>query len=138
MSALKQNERTVADIVAFTLSDAGDPHVVVGPLCNQRSDGTSARRWYFCISTCDQDKCFRTDSVTLATAPGIDPDDIAAMERTRAALIKQLAAYPPRVIHDVDDEIAAVRLCEALWPGERITALRQAVEAEYQERGRTA
>jgi hypothetical protein len=128
------NERTIADIVAFTLSDAGDLHVVIGPLCNQRSDGTSAHRWYFCISTCGPDKQFRADSVTLQARTGDDPDDIAAMERTRAALIKRLAAYPPRVIHDVGDEIAAVRLCEALWPGERITALRQAVEAEYRER----
>jgi len=39
-------EHTIADIVTFTLSDAGDPHVVVGPLCCQRSDGTSARRWF--------------------------------------------------------------------------------------------
>jgi hypothetical protein len=135
MNALEQNERTIADIVAFTLSDAGDPHVVVGPLCNQRSDGTSARRWYFCISTCDRSRAWRTDSVTMAASPGADPDDIAVMERTRAALIKRPAAYPPRVIHDVDDEIAAVRLCEQLWPGERITVLRQAVEAEYRERG---
>ena len=127
----RANERTIRDIVAFTLSDAGDLHVVVGPLCNQRSDGTSARRWYFHISTCGPDKQFRTDSVTLAETSS---DDIEGMERTRAALVRRLAAYPPRVIHDMDDEIATVRLCEQLWPGEAITRLRQAVETEYRER----
>jgi len=62
--------------------------------------------------------------------------DLDTMERTRTALIKRLVTYPPRVIHDVDDVVVAVRLCEQLWPGKRITALRQAVEAEYRERGR--
>jgi hypothetical protein len=120
------DERTIADIVALTLNDAGDPHVAAGPSRNRRSDGASAWRRHLHISTCDPDKQFRTDETTLQAEVGGDLDDIAAMEWTRAALIKRLAACPSRVIHDAGDEITAVR------PGERVTALRKAVEAELQ------
>jgi len=34
------------------------------------------------------------------------------------------------VIHDCDDELQMARLCEILWPCERITDLRKAVERE--------
>jgi hypothetical protein len=37
---------------------------------------------------------------------------------------------PPLVIIDIDDELKMARLCEALWPGERVTRLRKGVEAE--------
>jgi hypothetical protein len=46
--------------------------------------------------------------------------------------MRTLAAHPPRIIHDTEDELTAARLCETLWPGEHITALRKAVEAELQ------
>jgi hypothetical protein len=81
------------------------------------ASGASARRWYFCISTCGPDKQVRVDSVTLA---GTEP---AAM-----------AGRPNQALRVSHDEIAAARLCEAVWPGERITALRQTVEAEYHKR----
>jgi hypothetical protein len=38
------------------------------------------------------------------------------------------------VVHSVDDEVDMARLCEELWPGERISETRREVEAEYASR----
>ena len=36
----------------------------------------------------------------------------------------------PILIHDTDDELYMAKFCEMLWPGDRITQVRKAVEAE--------
>jgi hypothetical protein len=56
-------------------------------------------------------------------------------EAARAGFLQMLMTRKPLVIHDVGDEVTMARLCESLWPGERVAKLRQAVEAEYRARG---
>jgi hypothetical protein len=51
-------------------------------------------------------------------------------ERFRALIITGLIGSPLKMIHDMDDEVQMLRLCEALWPCKRITDLRKEVEAE--------
>jgi hypothetical protein len=122
----------------YALGDAGEPCIVVGPCCFQPSDDAypqraAARRWYFCISTCGPDKQFRTDSVTIddpSWGEGLD-----GAKATRAEFLRMLVTRKPLVIHDVGDEVTMARLCERLWPGDRVTKLRQAVEDEYRARG---
>jgi hypothetical protein len=89
--------------------------------------------WYFTLSTCDQDKQHRVDVVNIdASAWG---KGRAACEEARDSLVFALMQRRPLVIHDMDDEVATVRLCETLWPGERISQIRADVEAEYRARG---
>jgi hypothetical protein len=57
------------------------------------------------------------------------------VDELRASVMLALVQRRPLVIHDMDDEIAMVRLCEMLWPGKRISKLRAAVEAESRTRG---
>jgi hypothetical protein len=104
---------TPAQIVEYVLRDAGDTTVIVGPLFWHHTDGYS----YFVIATCGLDKQFRCDRVDG------DADD-------RMAVMAKLVASRPRVIIDMDDELEMARMCEAVWPGERVTRLRKAVEAE--------
>jgi hypothetical protein len=136
MTAIDFGEASLATILDYSIRDAGDNHVVVGPLCNQRSDGTAARIWYFHISTCGPDKQFRVDSVTLAQAPENGPlDDIPALERRRMQVILAITKrFPKAIIGNFADEVSAARMCEMLWPGERITRLREVVKAEYRLR----
>jgi hypothetical protein len=118
--------------VDYALKDAGEPCIIVGPCCYQPSDGSAAKRWYFCISTCGSDKQFRTDMVTVDPSWGIEQ---GGAEVARARFLQTLITRKPLVIHDVGDEVTMARLCESLWPGERVTKLRQAVEADYRARG---
>jgi hypothetical protein len=46
------------------------------------------------------------------------------------AVLAVLAGRKPRVIFDLGDELEMAQMCETLWPGQRITKLRKAVEAE--------
>jgi hypothetical protein len=112
---------TVVQIVDHVLADMGDLSVVVGPLTWQPSDGTSAKRWYFTIATSDKNQEFRCDQIVVE-------EDSAEVDRL--AVLLELVRRWPLVVHDTDDELHMARLCETLWPGERITKLRQAVEAE--------
>jgi hypothetical protein len=122
---------TMKAVADYALGDAGEPCIVVGPCCYQPSDGRTARRWYFCISTCGPDKQFRTDSVTVDPSWG---EGLDGAEAARASFLRMLMTRKPLVIHDVGDEVTMARLCESLWPGEWVTKLRQAVEDEYRAR----
>jgi hypothetical protein len=123
---------SVEKIMEYSIKDAGDINVVVGPSCYMPSDGKQAKRWYFCISTCDRTKRFRSDSVTVDSSWG---EGLEGCEKARGSLIMALTARRPRVIHTAEDEVTAARLCEALWPGRHISKLRRAIEAEYRGRG---
>jgi hypothetical protein len=79
--------KAIADLRARALGDAGEPCIVVGPCCYQRSDGRTAKRWYFSISTCGQDKQFRTDTVTVDPSWG---EELDGAEAARASFLRLL------------------------------------------------
>jgi hypothetical protein len=114
-------DKAIKQIVDHCLDGAVDLHVVIGPPTWQPADNAEGRRWYLTIATSGPDG-FRADQVIC--------DDLETTERARLAIFAELIARRPRVAHDVDDELAMARLCEVLWPGERITQLRQNVERE--------
>jgi hypothetical protein len=119
-------ERTLKQIVDHVLCGSNDVHVVVGPLAWQPSDGTASKSWYFVVATSEEGRGFRCDQITVAL------DD---REGCRTSFILALASRPPCVIHDMADELSAAKLCEMLWPGERITKIREQIEAERRARG---
>jgi hypothetical protein len=124
-ATIEPTHLTARGIVDHALDGANDINVVVGPLCWQPSDGLAAKRWYFCIATGDPVQGFRHDAVTVRSdSPEMD----------RQSVIAELINRRPIVIHDTDDEIGLARLCEALWPCERATQLRMAVERELAAR----
>jgi hypothetical protein len=118
-------ERSPEQIADYALRGANSRHVVVGPLLWQSTDGTANKRWYFMLASSGEGRGFRCDMVTVT------PDE---REKMRASVIMALIERRPLVIHDVGDEVTMARLCETLWPGPRITRLREGVEAEYASR----
>jgi len=104
------------------LKGADDINVVVGPVCWRPSDGTSSKMWYFVVATSETRRGFRCDQLVIGE--GADPHE------GRAAFMLALANRGPLVVHDTDDELYMAKLCEALWPGERISNLCKTVEAE--------
>jgi hypothetical protein len=118
---------TVREVVDVALRDSNSRHVVVGPLVWPPAQGSGAERWYFTVATSDAEQGFRCDQVLVPKAE--------REEMRRSVLVELMRRRPPAlVIHDMDDELAMARMCETLWPGERITALRRAVEVEYAQR----
>jgi hypothetical protein len=47
----------------------------------------------------------------------------------RQGLFAGLVPHAPLVVHDTDSEPYMLKLCEDLWPCERVRKLRQLVEA---------
>lgn len=117
----ERHEATPRQIVDNALSGANDINVAVGPLSWQPSDGTAGRVWYFLIATSEARRGFRVDQVTVN---GESED-----ERLRV-LLEFAQRRPPLVIHTFDDELDMARWCEILWPGERITKIRENMERE--------
>jgi hypothetical protein len=111
--------KAVAEIVDRVLHERGDIHVVVGPLVHRPDDGH-----YFIVSSCGEDKDMRCDGVYLA----FEPEELRAA--VRQDIVLELIARRPIVVHDTGDELYAAKLCEILWPGERITRIRKAIEQE--------
>jgi len=95
------------------------------PLVWKPSDGKTSKVWYFAVATSEKRRGFRCDRITIGD--GIKPDD------ARQSFLLALTRRKDRkslVAHDTDDELYMAKLCEALWPGERITRLRKQIEAE--------
>src|SRR5262249_9517827 len=106
-------------------AEGNDIHVVVAPLMWQASDGAGgAKRWYFAVATSDE-RGFRCDMVNV---------DAQSREQMRMGVIAQLVQRRPLVNHDVAAEAETPGLCEVLWPGPGIAALRKEVEADYAKR----
>ena len=117
---------TIADALDHPLGKATDINVVVGPV--QWHPHAEGPRWYFMVATCGPDG-FRCDKLDVE-GDADEADDV------RAALFGALIQRRPLVVHDTDDELYMARLCETLWPGERITRLRQGVELERAQEGK--
>lgn len=100
----------------YLLDSTDSPHVVVGPIANY--DGRTG----FIVATSERGRGFRSDMLWGQTAD-------------RAAIIDALVASDAAlVIHNMASELEAIRLCEALWPGKRVSEVRAAVEAEHRGR----
>jgi hypothetical protein len=110
-------EATIEGIAEFILSKSADRIILVGPLVFQPSDGTAAAVRYMMVCTGDEEKEFHCDRVFCHDEEG------------RADLISALT-HPGFVINLMDDELEMARLCEALWPCEKISRLKTALEAE--------
>ena len=107
------------EFVDLCLADRADNHVVVGPLCWHPND-SGGKDWYVIVATSGVEHGFRHDQIIV---PDGDPSH-------RSALFLELYQCRPLVIHDCDDELYMARLCEILWPCERVTDLRKAIKRE--------
>jgi|SRR5215831_21094129 len=81
--------------------------------------------WYFTFSTVWPDEY---------QVVKIDAQDQEQAAECRAQLVSVLMERRSLVVHDMGGEIDEVRLIETLWPCERATRVRQAVEKEHAER----
>jgi hypothetical protein len=97
------------------------PHAVVGPLVWRPSDGIADKVWYFVLVLFYADKGLR-----------IIRFDVEC-ESERTLMLRTLQQQPPVIIHDTDDELEMVKLCEVIWPCARISKIRAKVEAERRE-----
>jgi hypothetical protein len=112
----QQVQASAQDAVNYVLDEAGNTQVVVGPLVRD-ADG----RWYFMLATAGADNECHLDQIVVS---------FDEPEADRARVLHALVERRPLTTHDTDDELAMARLCETLWPGERITSIRRAIEAE--------
>jgi hypothetical protein len=120
------SKKTIPRLAAQIADWATDLHVVIGPVRWQPSDGTASKRFYFIFSTA-WPSGFQNISM--------QGEDEQHTEQIRLALYRALVALRrPIVLHDMSREIDHARLVEQLWPCERATRLRQAVEKEHAER----
>jgi myo-inositol-hexaphosphate 3-phosphohydrolase len=88
------------------------------------NDNRTGGHDYFIIAASEQKRGFRCDSIIAGE--GID----GGVLRTRTVLAFAFKAKNSGlVVHDTDDELYMAKLCEMLWPGERIR-VRKEVEAE--------
>jgi hypothetical protein len=111
------------EIAVFLISKAADRTLAFGPLVWQPSrDGLSKCR-YFIVGSADQCGEFHCNQ-------------IIGSEDDRLALLAELVALRPLVIHDFDDELEMARFCESLWPCGKITRIREQIERERIENKR--
>lgn len=115
-----KRERAILKFLDHVLAKSADVQVVVGPVAWQ-PDG-AGKLWYFVVATADAHRQFRCDQLST--------DDVDEIESLRRDFILAATTRRPLVIHDTADELYMAKLCEALWPGERITKVREGVEAE--------
>jgi hypothetical protein len=108
---------TAKQIVRRALRKSTDHVIIMTPIVWQ-PDGKGGKRWYFTISTNERGRGWRADMVTIK-------DDIDKA----AVMASFVGEKPPAVIFDAGTELEAAKMCEALWPGERITQVRQSIEA---------
>jgi hypothetical protein len=111
----RQKVSDLAEIVEYVLRDMEGPEVVIGPLVWNPTPAQS----YFIVAVCEQGRGFRCDQL------------FGKLDDRQSFIFALIQRRPPAlVIHDTDDELYMARLCEGLWPGDRITALRKRIEAE--------
>jgi hypothetical protein len=111
-----------ADIAAYLLDGSADRMLLLGPVVWFPSDGTSARRWSFNVVGCSRTGEARHDQLNAET-------EAEALE-FRAGLFAALVDHGSCLLQDLDDELHMARMAEAAWPGDKITRLRERIEAE--------
>jgi len=126
------------------LCSSSHGEIVVSPMVWFPRQPPGTRDWSFNVSVGGRagKGRIRWSSINIADldyepAPQIHPliaaavDTVIAIKRpeARAAIINTLRQRGATV-HDMADELDAIRLCERLWPGPKVTKIRQAVERE--------
>ncbi len=114
-----------AKMAEYLLDRTDDTNVVIGPIVYPlpENDPIGRDEPYFTVATSEKGRGFRADGINIGRG-------VESADEVRNALIAALMAHQPLVIHITDDELHMALLCETLWAGERITKLRQSVEAE--------
>ncbi|MGB7045599.1 MAG: hypothetical protein WBD65_12045, partial [Methylocella sp.] len=110
--------------VAHVLEGSNDNQVVIGPLLRPPIGQSGPD--YFLIASSEAVRGFRCDQITIGDGLG---DGVEHRNGVLAAFV-QHGIGRGFVVHDTDDELYMVKLCETLWPGERITRIRKGIEAE--------
>lgn len=126
IKAFTSTDEAIKQFVEYVLRGSNSPHVVIGPIVWQPNDGTAGKRWYFTVASSEPKRGFRCDQLST--------DNKEDCEHFRSAVYFAFFQHRPLVLHDTDDELYMARLCETLWPGQRISNLRKTLEAEYEER----
>jgi hypothetical protein len=117
------------DLVAAALENTDSPHVVVSPVVwLPNPDGT--KRWSFYVCSSEKGRGYRSFGIQ---AEDKDTADAARASVYFALMQVGIGRKGGFILHDCDDELAATKLCEKLWPGERITELRRDIERERAE-----
>jgi hypothetical protein len=109
---------TVVDAI---LKDNDDITVILSPMVWHPSK--SGKQWSFTASV---SKHGEWHSMQIISSD-YEPPGLA-----RSMVQAELLTRKPLVVHDCDDELYAARLCETIWPGERVTNVRKAIERERQ------
>jgi hypothetical protein len=108
-------------VVDSILKDTDDINVVLTPMVWHPSKNGKA--WSFTASVSKHGEWH---------AIKIEDHDYEPPGDARSMVQVALTSREPIVVHDCDDELYAAKLCERLWPGERITKVRQSIERERQ------
>jgi hypothetical protein len=109
---------TSRQVAEFLVSKSADKVLALGPLVRQPVNGGSAKRWYFVAGSADEASEFHVGQII------VNGDD------DRFALLAELVAYRPLVVHDFDDELVMARFCEAIWPCPKASRIRKKLERE--------
>ena len=104
-------------VASYLLAKGIDGHIVVFPLVYRPCDPPGATFSVLAIGTEDEDGNLHTDLLFLLDDAG------------RAAIIEALRK-PGFAIHALNDELAAARRCEALWPCDKSRAAVRRIEEE--------
>jgi hypothetical protein len=111
-----------AEAAKFILGKSADKQIFVGPLVWQPSDGIQPKVRYFMVCTGDNNREFHCDRVVC--------EDKGHRVGFIQALISLSSHEAPIILHNMDDELDMAHWCEELWPGEKITRIRRALEEE--------
>jgi hypothetical protein len=106
-----------AGVAAYIMAKASDQHIVFGPLAFRPCDPPGSTFSVLAIGTGDVDGKYHCDLLFLLDDAG------------RAAIIEALKK-PGFTLHVLNDELAAARRCEALWPCEKSRDAVRRVEEE--------
>jgi hypothetical protein len=113
-----KTEGTVDSIVSYLVSKSADHIVLIGPLISRMVDGSFPMIPYVTVCSGDERGQMHADQIMYHDEEG------------RADLIFALMEHRPIVVQLCDDELQLARMCEAVWPCEKSTSVRRAVEAE--------
>ncbi len=114
----------IDNVVASILQNRrGAPHVIVGPVV-WRPNEAGRRQWYFVLAS--------GDPGFFSVMVGFG-DDAELADQCRASALVAFLMRKPIVVHDMDDELAMARLCEAIWPCAKTRKVRAGIQAEREQ-----
>jgi hypothetical protein len=111
--------QSVDEIANYILSKAADAQILIGPLIAKMLDDSEPAIPYVVVCSGDEDKQMHCDQIMCH-------DEIGR----RGLILALVARRRPIVIHDMDDELAMVKLAEVIWPCDKARRIIAATEAE--------